>query len=319
MASRNKSFVDDGWAVWVEGDNDSTVYINDWFNPKGKSYVDFAIKIRGVKSSKSLNFYIPFLVEQEEIIDLSHALKEEANFRATFNNVGIIDCMKNEYTSEVAYNGKTLDIVHYPINEFELSQFSKGTLVKCNIEKIQNFIDNEDAYFFIRFPHKTIDLVFKPEASVSTFLTRFRDLIMSPVISESYVYQIRINESRMLPQEINKIGAFHRQKLKKAVVSLAISEEYEVNDRNCYRIRRLEEDLYKNLVPEGFNLENVIYYLWQEDREDNYLGKFNFYLHVSRNKIGRASMFLYMVLLILVGILGDFVWDSIKSIFNLFQ
>ena len=92
-----------------------------------------------------------------------------------------------------------------------------------------------------------------------------------------------------------------------------------LDSRNCYRIRRLEEDLYKNLVPEGFNLENVIYYLWQEDREDNYLGKFNFYLHVSRNKIGKASMFLYMVLLILVGILGDFVWDSIKAIFNLFQ
>ena len=53
MASKNKSFVDDGWAVWVEGDDVSTVYINDWINPKGKSWVDFAIKIRGI--NKDLN------------------------------------------------------------------------------------------------------------------------------------------------------------------------------------------------------------------------------------------------------------------------
>ena len=38
MASKNKRFADDGWAVWVNGDDISTVYINDWLNPNGKSY-----------------------------------------------------------------------------------------------------------------------------------------------------------------------------------------------------------------------------------------------------------------------------------------
>ena len=123
----------------------------------------------------------------------------------------------------------------------------------------------------------------------------------------------------MLPPEINKIGAFHRQRLNKAVVSMAISEEYEVNDRNCYRVRRMEEELYTNFFPKGFELDDVIYYLWQEDREDNYQGRFNFYLHISRNKIGKASMFLYMLLLTLVGIFGNWLWDSIKEIFGLFQ
>ena len=71
MAKKRRKFADDGWAIWIEGDDTSTVYINDWLNPKGKSYVDLAIRIRGVKSSKSLNVYTPFVVTSDEIEDVS--------------------------------------------------------------------------------------------------------------------------------------------------------------------------------------------------------------------------------------------------------
>ena len=60
MPKKQRKFADDGWAIWVDGDDTSTVYINDWLNPKGKSYVDIATRIRGVKNVKSLNVYIPF-------------------------------------------------------------------------------------------------------------------------------------------------------------------------------------------------------------------------------------------------------------------
>lgn len=55
MPKKQRRFADDGWAVWIDGDDVSTIYINDWLNPKGKSYVDFAVRIRGVKESKNLN------------------------------------------------------------------------------------------------------------------------------------------------------------------------------------------------------------------------------------------------------------------------
>lgn len=43
MPKKQRKFADDGWAVWIDGDDVSTIYINDWLNPKGKSYVDFAV------------------------------------------------------------------------------------------------------------------------------------------------------------------------------------------------------------------------------------------------------------------------------------
>ena len=54
MPKRERKFADDGWAVWVDGDDTSTVYINDWLNPKGISYVDIAVRIRGISLSNNL-------------------------------------------------------------------------------------------------------------------------------------------------------------------------------------------------------------------------------------------------------------------------
>ena len=62
MSKKKRKFADDGWAVWIDGEDVSTIHINDWLNPNGKSYVDIAIHIRGVKLCKSLNVYVPFLV-----------------------------------------------------------------------------------------------------------------------------------------------------------------------------------------------------------------------------------------------------------------
>ena len=112
MAKKQRKFVDDGWAIWIEGDDTSTVYINDWLNPKGKSYVDLAVRIRGVQASKYLNVYVPFAVSREEVEDLSLLFADTKFLQATFSATCIIDYLKNEHTSEIAYNGKTIDVVH---------------------------------------------------------------------------------------------------------------------------------------------------------------------------------------------------------------
>ena len=66
MAKR-KRFADDGWAIWLTGDDTSTFYLNEWVNPQGKSYVDVAVRVRGIKGARNLNVYMPFKVEKSEI------------------------------------------------------------------------------------------------------------------------------------------------------------------------------------------------------------------------------------------------------------
>ena len=260
MASRNKRFADDGWAVWINGDDNSTVYINNWLTPAGESFVDFAVRIRGVKSSTALNVYVPFSVTKDEIVDTSLNFNDEGVLRATFSAACIIDYKKNECTSEIAYNARTIDLVHISCLEYELKLLSSGTLITVDLEKLQEYLANDEAYFLWRMPHKSLNEIFKPHVNVGGLLTRLRDLITTPVVSEKYGYSIRINEARLLPGEINRIGGFHRQKLKKAVITISIGEDYSMNDGGCYRIRRVEKELYKDFVPECFNCDDAITY-----------------------------------------------------------
>ena len=317
MAKKQRKFADDGWAIWIDGDDTSTVYINDWLNPKGKSYVDLAVRIRGVKESKNLNVYVPFDVSKEEIEDVSLLLNDKNILQAIFSASCVMEYKKNKHTSEIAYNGKTVDIVHIGELGYETSVLSEGTLIKIDLEKLRPYLDNDEAYFIWRMPHKSLDEVFAPRKDMNSAMERLKDLITTPIVAEKFGYSIRINEARLLPEEITKIGAFHRQKLKKAVVALSVNESYELNDAGAYRIRRLEENLYKDFLPKGYKSEDVITYQWQQNRETNLKGHFNFYYNVNKNSVSRGSMFLYLVLLTIVGVAGNLISDVISSLLGL--
>jgi hypothetical protein len=203
--------------------------------------------------------------------------------------------------------------------EYDAVALSEGTLLRVDLEKLQQFLDNDEAYFIWRMPHKTLDEIFKPRVDVGNALDRLRDLITTPVVSEKYGYSIRINESRLLPEEITRIGAFHRQKLKKAVITLSLDENYELNDAGCYRIRRLEENLYSEYLPADYKCEDVITYQWNQSREDNFQGQFNFYYSITRNSVSKGSMLLYMILLLSIGVIGDFLSNTVWALFGLFS
>ena len=312
MAKEQKKFADDGWAIWIEGEDVSNVYLNDWLNPKGKSYVDIAIHIRGVKVSKSLHVYVPFAVTKEEVEDVSLFFQDKKFLQATFSVSCIVDYMKNQHTSEIAYNGKTVDIVHISTLEYKVSPLSEGTLIEVDLNKLQPYLDNDDAYFMWRMPHGSLDEIFHRHVNVGNVISRLRDLITTPVLSEQYGYSIRINEARRLPDEITKKGAFHRQKLNKAVVTISIDDSYELNDGACNLIRRLEEDLYQGYLPKGCKCSDVITYQWHQDQEYNAKGHFNFYYNIAKNSISRGSMFLYIVLLLAIGVAGELLADLVK-------
>ena len=317
MPKKQRKFADDGWAVWIDGDDTSTVYINDWLNPKGNSYIDIAVRIRGVKVSKALHVYVPFTVSRDEIKDVSLHFNDTKILQATFSSTCIVDYKKNEYTSEIAYNGKTVDIVHISTLEYQADRLADGTLISVDLGALQQFLDNDEAYFIWRMPHKSLDEIFKPRVNMGNALSRLRDLITTPVVSEKYGYSIRVNESRLLPEEITRIGAFHRQKLKKAVITLSIDENYEMNDSGCYRIHRLEENLYEDYLPKEYNREDVITYQWNQSREDNLQGQFNFYYNITKDSISRGSMFLYLVLLMAIAVIGDVFADYVMRLIDL--
>ena len=316
MAKEQRKFADDGWAIWIDGEDTSNVYFNDWLNPKGKSYVDVAIHIHGVKTSKCLHIYAPFAVSKEEIEDVSLLFQDKKFLQATFSVACIIDYMKNQYTSEIAYNGKTVDIVHISTLDYKISSLSEGALIEIDLDKLQPYLDNDEVYFIWRMPHKSLDEIFHKRINVGNILSRLEDLITSPVVAEKYNYSIRINEARRLPEEITRIGAFHRQKLNKAVITISIDEKYEMNDAGCNIIRHLEENLYQGYIPKDCKYSDMITYQWYQDKEYSEQGHFNFYYNIAKSSISRGSMFLYIVILLGIGVAGELLSDVVKALFG---
>ena len=315
MGNKKRRFADDGWALWIDGDDRSTIYLNEWINPKGRSYVDISVRVYGAKETKAVNFFVPFEIEENEITDLSYMLSDSSALRALFNTNGKVDSEKNKYTSELRYDNRTVSLINLT-NEFaEIKKVSYGTVITIDFEFIKTFITSDEAYLIFRIPHKTLDKIFSPVIDVGSVFDKINSLIQSPIISEKYGYSIRINEARLLPPEINEIEELHEQRIRKTLVTISIGDEYEMNDSTCYRIRRLEAELNKNYAPEGYDCHDAITYHWVEERDFNMKSHYNFYFTMEHNEISKMSMFVYLFMVLLTGALGGAIYDLFKLMF----
>ncbi|MBE7019224.1 MAG: hypothetical protein E7413_05055 [Ruminococcaceae bacterium] len=316
MGNRKRKFADDGWALWIDGDDRSTIYLNEWINPKGRSYVDISVRVYGAKETKTVNIFVPFAIESCEIVDLSYMLADSSALRALFNTNGKVDSQKTKYTSELRYDNRTVSLINLTNEGMEVKKVSYGTVITANFEFIKDYITSDEAYLIFRIPHKTLDKVFASKVDVGSMFERINSLIQSPIISEKYGYSIRINEARLLPPEINEIKDLHEQRIRKALVTISIGDEYEMNDSTCYRIRRLEAELNRNYAPEGYDCSSAITYQWVEERDSNMKAHYNFYFTMEHNEISKFSMFIYLFMVLLIGALGGAIYDLFKLMFG---
>ena len=314
--AKNSRFTDDGWAFWVDGEDTSTIYITEWINPAGTTYADLGIHIRGILESTALHIYIPFPITPEELDDISLKINSQSLLFAIFGVSGLIDYKKNACTTELAFNGKLMDLVHISATEFTIKPVATGSMLMVDFEPLKQYLDNDEAYFLFRIPHKTLSAVFHPEQTVTGVISRLQNLVTSPIISEHCGYAVRINEARRLPPEVTSMSAFHRQKLKKASIMISLPEDYETNDADCYRVRRLEKALYEGYVPAGYPSDSAVAYQWRASREGNLRGRFSFYFTMRHEYMKSASLIAYVIILVMTGAAGNALWELIKLIFS---
>ena len=317
MSNKKRKFADDGWALWIDGDDRSTIYLNEWINPKGRSYVDVSVRVYGAKLTKTVNFFIPFVIEESEICDLSYMLADSSALRALFNANGKVDSEKTKYTSELRYDNRMVSLINLKNDFITVKNVSYGTVISVDIEFIKDCITSDEAYMIFRIPHKTLDAVFAPTIDVKGVFDKINSLIQSPILSEKYGYSIRINEARILPAEINEIEALQEQRIRKALVTISLSDDFEMNESACYRIRRLEADLARNYAPEGYDCSDAITYQWVEERDYNMKAHYNFYFTMEYNEVSKMSMFIYLLMVLLTGALGGGIYDLFKLLFGL--
>jgi hypothetical protein len=90
-----------------------------------------------------------------------------------------------------------------------------------------------------------------------------------------------------------------------------------MNDSGCYRIRRLEQNLYRQYLPAKYKCEDVISYQWNQTRDDSLQGHFNFYYNITKDSVNGSSMSLYMVLLMIIAVAGEMLADFVKALLGM--
>ena len=198
-----------------------------------------------------------------------------------------------------------------------MKNISYGTVITIDFEFIKTFITSEEAYLIFRIPHKTLDKIFVTSIDVVGIFDKINSLIQSPILSEKYGYSIRINEARLLPPEINEIEVLQEQRLRKALVTISLGDEYEMNESACYRIRRLEAELNRNYAPKGYDCTDAITYQWVEEREFNMKAHYNFYFTMEHNKVSKLSMCIYLFIVLLIAVFGSAIYDLFKLMLGL--
>ena len=61
----------------------------------------------------------------------------------------------------------------------------------------------------------------------------------------------------------------------------------------------------------------MITYQWNQTRDYNLMGQFNFYYSIIRNSVSKGSMLLYMILLLTIGVIGDMVSGAVQALIAL--
>ena len=110
----------------------------------------------------------------------------------------------------------------------------------------------------------------------------------------------------------------HEQRIRKALVTISLGDEYEMNDSTCYRIRRLEADLHRNYAPFDYDCSDAITYQWVEERDSNMKAHYNFYFTMEHNEISKTSMMIYLFVVFFCGASGSALYDLIKFMISLF-
>ncbi len=326
MSKKIRKYTDEGWALWISGDRKSTLYLNEWVNPSGKSFVDVSTRIYNAKNVTDVNFFIPFHISVSEITDLSTMFSNTSVLQAVFNTNGKVNTEINKYTSELNYDERYVSLVNLSSEFVTTRTVEYGTVITINFSYIKEYITVDEAYVSFRIPHKTINDIFKFKEDVKSLFQKFMELIEKPVISEKFGYSLRINEARRLPQELNDIDELHKQKIKKVIVTITISDDYNLNDTSCYRIRHLEDDLMENYMPEKYPAEDAITYQWVEEKPVDKKSHYNFYYTMDRSDVNGQSLVLYIIFLVLIGMLGaqitnllnfliGYIFDLIKNLF----
>lgn len=299
---------DVAFAIWTVGtQSELDVHINEWIMPNScemTAFIDFGIRIYNVKGVDSVGLFVPYPIEDHEIVDLAKCLGNEDIARGIFNTTCTVTTHGETGIIDLDYNHHKSNVATLPRSVIKTSS---STTIYFDLNSVANNITRDEFYIRFRIPEKKLGELLNQRKK---FFRSFTSLLASPIEREYFTYIIRVNEMRVLPNEIRFNQDVQRQKINKIIIAMALNGLIKVDSSFCYKVRVIEQKLYKDYVPKNFHLESCMAYQWLSQK--NAKTHYNFTLTLRKENINIYSLLIYSIFVIILSALGGLLVEFIK-------
>lgn len=274
-----------------------------------KPFIDIGLNISGFKEIDTLCFQIPFLLEKEEIIDLSDTFSDNMTANLIFND----DCTFHRDGNKNA----SLELSENP---------GKPKLLYLLEESIWDTSDSGDT--IIKFDFKIIreDCVYN---SFEDLYIRFRiqsnriqEELFCNIKNENWFLESGFNKTQVIDIKVNKkrnmnekdIKHMRREKFRFAefrkihfLVMEPADNEVEILGKDFVECRKLE-DAWNGYLKNGTEIGDVLAYHWKVKCEGEALKEYAKMVKVTSSTTTWKIIWVYILVVILIGVFTNIVF-----------
>ena len=288
-------------------------------------YLDIGFKIKNLQHAKTLYFFIPFAIKDEE---KTHFLED---LGCKFTQTELVDAVFNEsYATTIAANKKTIEVNsinsssgekkdHFYIyqldiaHDLRLESFADGTIIVIETENITRSNEGENAVYYLRFRIKNHSLDFLIHQYTS------RHSALQSLFNTTHMIDFRFHNVRSLHKTL--IERFNKEDTKVVAVTalhfLLMTKAYidvDINNSGFKGIRKIEKDVWKNYVDEKDTIDLLAYHIAQKPKEgEEFVASSELF---AKFRVERSILGWYLLITIGLGALGSIVasifYDWIK-------
>lgn len=305
----NYGYVDSDFAFWYEDASVNArqpdIHLNFWVGYKNeKACIDIGIRFYQGMRIRQYYIYVPFGVVLSDIEDLFETFKYKEVAEGIFNKNCNISINAPEDNIELSYDGgkeKILPLIKLRITSTRCGQ---GSILCLDLESVKTIISNDNIYFRWRLPCPILSNIIK-----KSILHGFS--IDSPYIMSNYRYFFKINEIRSLPSDVKDKINITSKYYNSIVIILVNSNKIDINTSNCYKIRILEEDLFKKYKPKDYMDPSSNVYQWHVI--NNSSGSCSFIIEANARRINWISVLIYFLIILMTSLLANGIFECLKN------
>lgn len=303
-----------GIAIWSELDASIEVHINLWkvdkIREKDCHFLDIGVYLKDCNIHQhDVKIYFPFNIADDKVIDLYEKIVSEGAIYDIFNKPKLqVTTTAGESFARVSGYGEHESIITSVTTRIDDNNKNILKIVPVTFPEVGHI------YFRIRINiGKSIE---------KYFMKRFRPKtsFLLPSFKEIEHISFSINEQRGMPLSPKLGVANSRLKITKIDFFLVRESEAVLLSQHSpfKRCRELEHSLWRSYLPDGSkNFDKKLAYHWQEKaRDDGQIEHFGAFVKFSYSVDGLSVLFVYLMIVILIGALSGSVGNYISVIFS---